>query len=600
MIKRISFHRFKRFKDETIELHRQPITLLAGGNNAGKSSILHGLAVWEFCRTVIAAERGDEAFFGDTPQNKKTGVGLGDDEFSPVNVPSLNHLWTNLRTQKADEPDGYTLKIGCYWDTDEGREVCLEFGLSLANDRLFVKTTRSTLQRGDTVPRVAYLPPFAGITDREMRMPGAIRRRRIGEGLAGAVLRNLLLDMYEANKRRRSELRGDRNKIANRDLAQLRGTDPWELLMTAVRDTFQIDLRIQEFSEEYHSYIRVDVVKGGYEGKIFKAHKNYNKRDLMVEGSGFLQWLSVYTLATNPLVDVLLLDEPDAHLHASLQQQMLDKLDELATQTGKQVLIATHSTEILRNAEPSQVLEIRTSERNNTRYLSEQSQKVGLLAGLGSDYAPRIDQARRFKRILFLEGRSDVAILREIARVAGYSWPGGWVLWVTTSSHQERLHVTRALRDEIPGLIAISLRDRDDASVNTVAGDLTDKGLNACEFFQPLRWRRRNIESYLLWPPAIARASGLPEEEIRASLQERHAVAIPDSFAESDPPRVLLDLDGKQVLKTGNEALFRQMDVHAVDVATSLQPEEVCADFRLFFEHLAKAASLATGVLPTV
>lgn len=43
----------------------------------------------------------------------------------------------------------------------------------------------------------------------------------------------------------------------------------------------------------------------------------------MVEGSGFLQWLSVYTLALNPSINVLLLDEPDAHLHTTLQDHLL-------------------------------------------------------------------------------------------------------------------------------------------------------------------------------------------------------------------------------------------------------------------------------------
>ncbi len=66
------------------------------------------------------------------------GLGLGDDESSPINVPSLKHLWTNLKTQKTSEPDGYTLKIRCDWQMDQGSRH-LEFGLSLANDRLFVK-----------------------------------------------------------------------------------------------------------------------------------------------------------------------------------------------------------------------------------------------------------------------------------------------------------------------------------------------------------------------------------------------------------------------------------------------------------------------------
>jgi AAA domain len=111
MIERVTFHRFKQFADRTLELH-PGVSLLGGGNNAGKSTILHGLAVWEFCRTAIEMERGAETFLAG---QKRQGLGLGDDEFSPINVPSLKHLWTNLKSQKVDEPDGYTLKIRCEW-----------------------------------------------------------------------------------------------------------------------------------------------------------------------------------------------------------------------------------------------------------------------------------------------------------------------------------------------------------------------------------------------------------------------------------------------------------------------------------------------------
>ncbi len=54
------------------------------------------------------------------------------------------------------------------------------------------------------------------MTDREMRLTGAIRRRRIGEGLAGAVLRNILLDMTEANLAERRRLRADKPKSLTR------------------------------------------------------------------------------------------------------------------------------------------------------------------------------------------------------------------------------------------------------------------------------------------------------------------------------------------------------------------------------------------------
>src|ERR1019366_5985694 len=87
-----------------------------------------------------------------------------------------------------------------------------------------------------------------------------------------------------------------------------------------------------------------------------------------------------------------LLDEPDAHLHSSLQEQLLDSLREIAANTGKQILVATHSTEILRNAEPSIILHVRDGKG---AYLTEEHQKGGLLAGLGSDYTPRIEGIKR-------------------------------------------------------------------------------------------------------------------------------------------------------------------------------------------------------------
>ena len=50
----------------------------------------------------------------------------------------------------------------------------------------------------------------------------------------------------------------------------------------------------------------------------------------MVEGQGFLQWLSVYALTLSPEVDVVLLDEPDAHLNAALQKDMLQSLAKIS------------------------------------------------------------------------------------------------------------------------------------------------------------------------------------------------------------------------------------------------------------------------------
>jgi predicted ATPase len=592
MITKVRFHRFKQFRDHGVAVAQQPITLVAGANNAGKSSLLHGLAVWEFCRTVIEAERGPDAFAASPSSAKRQGIGLGAEEFSPINIPSLNHLWTNLRTSKQDEPDGYTLRVGCTWEVGDD-EKDLEFGLALANDRLFVRTTSTNLEPEDRIPRLAYLPPFAGITAREMRLTGAIRRRRIGEGVAGAVLRNLLLDMYQRNTLTRQELRGDRRKLLDRDLRRLRESDPWELLQGALRETFSAELDVSDFSEEYHSYIRVEVVKGDVDGFKLKRWPKYNKRDLMVEGSGFLQWLSVYTLATNPEVDVLLLDEPDAHLHTSLQTTLLGRLQQLAAKTGKQVLVATHASEILRYASPGEILEIRNGKDGQTfRYLQQEHQKVGLLAGLGSDYAPRIDRIQRTRRLLFVEGTTDPLILKALAAILGRRWDDRWIEWCAATEQKERKNLFLALCEEIPGLVAVSLRDRGDTPAGQVGSELEDKTITTPAGLDCRRWRRRNIESYLLWPPAIAEATGRPESAIRTELADHFALAIGSTFAEPMPPAALLDADGKNVL----QALLGGTGATVLDVAKAIPPNAVCHDIVTFLDTLVSLGPTLASV----
>ena len=579
MIEAVTLKKFKRFKNQRIPLLPAGISLLAGGNNSGKSSILHGLAVWEFCRTVIEAEKGYGAFL---PGSGAQGLGLGDHEFSPINVPSLRHLWTNLASQKtAADPDGYTLRIKTEWKAgDELKE--LEFGLALANDRLFVKTTDSNLEAGDTIPRAAYLPPFAGITDREGRVPGAIRRRRIGEGLAGAVLRNLLLDLSTANSEKRRALRLGRTKISNADLASLRREDGWELLQQVLRSRFGAELAIRPFAEEYHSYIRAEIVKGTHKGYRLTRHAGFKNRDLMVEGSGFLQWLSVFALAIAPGIDTLLLDEPDAHLHCSLQLHMVEALAELAEASGQQVLIATHSTEILKNSRPALILEL--SSGRPPRFLVGENQKVSLLAGIGSEYTPRLDALKVKGRLLLLEGAFDLTVLQAFAATLGREIPERWVEWKNVAGHKERKHFFLALKEEIPDLVAVSLRDRDDEPLNTVGDSLADLSHSAGPAdFHCKKWRRRHLENYLLWPPTIAQVTVTPLPQVEEALKDDFGIAVGESFPNTDAPTALLEAYGKEILLS--------LEVEPIKLVTAMPAEKIPLDIVEFLDELDRLAT---------
>ncbi|MFT7711533.1 ATP-dependent nuclease [Clavibacter tessellarius] len=579
-ITKAEFIKFKQFRNASIDF-RDGLTIVAGANNAGKSSLLQGLAVWEFCKVATIAQRGTAALEADRESSQ--GFGLGDDEFSPINIPSLKHLWSDLRSQKTDDDaDGYTLAITLHWLDQNQEPARLGFGLALANDRLFIKVADSNLAADAIIPVLAYLPPFAGITSREERIRGAARRRRIGEGLAGAVLRNLLLDMRDINVAKRDEARGTKPKISDADLRELRLSDPWELLQQTMREVFSAEIALKAFDEEYHTYIQASVDKGSVSGFKLTRHPRYNPRDLMVEGSGFLQWLSVYTLATSPDADVLLFDEPDAHLHASLQTQLVNRLEGLAHQFKKQVLLATHSPEIIRETPLEQILEVRQG--GISRYLSTDQQKVSMMLGIGSSFAPRLDRIRSTKRLFFFEGTSDLAVLKEVARVNGRTWPASLPEWQTTQSHKERRMIWRALRAEFGDVRAISLRDRDDDTVKTVGDALEDKtDQHNEEDYLSRKWRRRYLESYLIVPTAIARASGKSVEEVNEVLREEFSLNILRKVyvkkKVSDP---LSDLRGKDILA--------RFGLNAVSLAKKLEPDEVCADLTQLVDELCAFA----------
>jgi len=162
--------------------------------------------------------------------------------------------------------------------------------------------------------------------------------------------------------------------------------------------------------------------------------------------------------------------------------------------------------------------------------------------------------------------------------------------WVTSIPQKERKQLYIALKAEIPDLVALSLRDRDDEPAETVKEDLVDYAASADGNFHPRRWRRRYIESYLVWPPAIAAATGLTEGEVRTQLTDHHGISVGANFTDSDPPQALLDVRAKAIFKEGSTPVLGQFDVSALEVAKNLDVSAIADDLKTFLGDVVSLA----------
>lgn len=221
------------------------------------------------------------------------------------------------------------------------------------------------------------------------------------------------------------------------------------------------------------------------------------------------------------------------------------------------------------------------------RYLHDENGRVSLFIGLGSQYAPRLDQLKRHKRLFLHDGPSDIDALQAWAKTLGIVWPDNLVCWKYTKDREAREILFDELRAEIPGLVAISLQDRDDYPFADTQADLTFDNLQPFKKNLGLRrWRRRNLENYLLHPGAIARAAGKTEPEVCDLLADPHGLAVPAEFAKTDCAQTLANTDGKEIITKNPRSVTAVFGVDYMQIAEAMTKDEIPDDPKTLLQQL--------------
>lgn len=143
--------------------------------------------------------------------------------------------------------------------------------------------------------------------------------------------------------------------------------------------------------------------------------ENRIPRELYWAGFGFQIWCQLLTHAVRAVDCALfVVDEPEIYLHPDLQRQLLSTLRSL----DPAILLATHSSEIMADAEPAEIMLVDKTQRSAKR-LSDVEGVQQALDTIGSIQNITLTGLARNRKVLFVEGEKDFRLIRRFARRHG-------------------------------------------------------------------------------------------------------------------------------------------------------------------------------------
>lgn len=475
MLKSLAVRNFKRFGAE-MRIDFEPITVLVGANNSGKSTVLQALSILQYCIDVTRKKKN-----GELTLEKLT---IGPEDFGALPVTSPTDLWPNGRPAAGP--------ISIRADFDGGASVGFEIKLSY--NRFSVAPSAG----GDVAgiiggSRIRYVPIHSGLALREEYLLAPARADRIRELQYGSVIRNLLWDLKENHPGR------------------------WKLLKSILARLYPAAALDVAFDRDLDRFI----------ASRYHDHVLDRGLDVVVSGTGFQQVLQIFAGVLSQEGGMVLIDEPDAHLHARLQVELMRVFEFLTKEHAFQFVMATHSPHMLAAAPPAA---LRAMIEGRAHPFATTPEQVDVLDSLGAFDRMEVVPLLRNKAVVFVENRDDRDLLELFARKL-WGEKKARALWDRISflyTYQEPIvadvkRLARQVKDLLssPGLEDLAsgrparflvLGDRDYRPGDSLAAKRKQL-LNAArsqDFRLDLQchiWERNEIENYLLDGDAIEQAA---------------------------------------------------------------------------------------------
>ncbi len=506
---------FKAIGDATLYWHPH-VNVITGANNSGKTTVLEALALWVEAFQRIACQAGKT--------NNKRGVNRNDwyldtahvhhSEIVAVRSPAFEDLFHR-------DASVLTLTASFRVDKDEAFAIPLQIRKARGGHyEISCNDNSPALMRALNTHCVAWPRPFRAVfaaptatvaTHEEFCPPGKVGAM-IHERRSVAVLRNRIHRLHS----------------------------------TPAFQGFTDNLRTVLGTRAIEFEVKGDPNRDVYVEVLARTSPHDSFRDISVLGSGSLQIIEVLLDLYLDSADfsVLLLDEPDSHIHRDIQRRLLAVIEGNGA-SQVQVFATTHNEAFVRSVPWDRVFHLQSAPAGTPREFRPlgDSRTVALgrhrgliasplhsaLAAVGGETALDLLNALEASQFLLVEGSHDAAVIDHIFEIGRLGTPKVSAMYWSLGGFDAGLRSLAALRsvlecvrnDRSLWAKACIVLDRDlltEDQARSVAAALTSDYK-----VRVLFWAARTAEAALLsgGPSAtVARALAAVARELASRLGE--------------------------------------------------------------------------------
>jgi len=375
-IKSISITNFKAYPKVKIDCNEK-FNFIVGENNVGKSTLLEAVQLWKVSYDCLIQKNNRQFYGGNTPRY------LPFENLFFLRLSNINDIFNvprkplSITITLAHGEELYPLKIELQkpGSIDSYFRVKYNYGnFSTFSDKI----QELDLKLNNAIFLYQTKPVFHSIKN-EPFYNHAQLLKKISLGKSHEVIRNKLLKC-ESNENKFESIQ--------------------EKLKSVFDTTFT--LRRKNKSKQDEEFVRITIQEG-----------SKKEVDISLVGSGILQVLEIFSTLefinkSEHSLNILLIDEPDSHVHSNLQSALID---ELRNDENNQVFLISHNDRLIQKADERELFFI------NSLNISEgviksvpkdsYSSVVSCLAGILLELSEEEEQ----KIIVITEGKTDKKIL---------------------------------------------------------------------------------------------------------------------------------------------------------------------------------------------